>query len=92
MEPIFTIVWSGECEVIRQGAPDGFLNSGQHYGEAELLTARSLSVDIITRTPTRILVVPRSEFLRFVTHNHGVALAIERIASQRLRQPVFPVA
>jgi CRP-like cAMP-binding protein len=92
MEPIFTIVWSGECEVIRQGAPDGFLNPGQHYGEAELLTARSLSVDIITRKPTRILVVPRSEFLRFVTHNHGVALAIERIASQRLRQPVFPVS
>jgi CRP-like cAMP-binding protein len=92
MEPIFTIVWSGECEFIRQGASDGLFKAGQHYGEAELLTARPLSVDIITRKPTRLLVVSRSDFLRFVTHNHGVALAIERIASQRLRQPVFPVA
>ena len=92
MEPIFTIVWSGECEFIRQGASDGLFTAGQHYGEAELLTARPLSVDIITRKPTRLLVVSRSDFLRFVTHNHGVALAMERIASQRLRQPVFPVA
>jgi len=37
-------------------------------------------------------VVPRSEFLRFVTHNHGVAMSLERLASQRLKRPVFPVA
>jgi CRP-like cAMP-binding protein len=91
-EPVFTIVWGGECEIIRQGAPDGLLHQGEHYGEAELLSARPFSVDIVTRKPTRILVVPRSEFLRFVTHNHGVAMALERLASQRLRQPVFPVA
>lgn len=91
MEPIFMIVWSGECEVIRQGAPDGLLRPGEHYGEAELLSARPLSIDILTRQPTRILVVPRNEFLRFVTHNHGVALAVERLASQRLRRAVFPV-
>ena len=92
MEPIFTIVWSGECELIRHGASDGFLRPGEHYGEGELLSAQPLGVDILTRKPTRILVVPRSEFLRFVTHNHSVALAVEKIASQRLRRPVFPVA
>lgn len=92
MEPVFTLVWSGECEIIFQGAPDGFLHQGDHYGEAELLSARPLGVDILTRKPTRLLVVPRSEFLRFVTHNHGVAMAVERLASQRLKRPVFPVA
>jgi hypothetical protein len=91
MEPVFTIVWSGECEVIRQGAPDGLLTPGEHFGEAELLSARPLTVDILARKPTRILVVARNEFLRFVTHNHGVALAVEKLASQRLRRPVFPV-
>jgi CRP-like cAMP-binding protein len=49
------------------------------------------SLDVIATRPTRLLCVQRTDFLRFVTHNHRVALSLEQIASRRLGRPIFPL-
>ena len=40
---------------------------------------------------TRSLVVNRLDFIRFMTRSHHVALQMERIGSQRLGRPIFPL-
>ena len=46
---------------------------------------------IAVHRATRCLSISRLEFLRFVTHNHTVALELERVSSERLGRPLFPL-
>lgn len=87
----FLIVEAGEISLEREGSVRGRLGPGDCFGETDLLQNSATSVDLIARTPTRVLSVHRSDFLRFLTHNHHVAISLEGIASQRLGRPVFPL-
>ena len=42
-------------------------------------------------TDMRCLQIGKAEFLRFVAHNHHVALQLERVSSERLGRPIFPM-
>jgi hypothetical protein len=49
------------------------------------------TASITARCNLRSLAIARKEFLRFVTHNYSVALELERVSSDRLGRPIFPV-
>jgi CRP-like cAMP-binding protein len=87
----FLIVEDGEVSLEREDTVRGRLGPGDCFGETDLLQNSATSVDLIARLPTRVLSVHRSDFLRFLTHNHHVALSIEGIAARRLGRPVFPL-
>jgi len=87
----FHVIWEGQFELKRNGHLIERLGSGDSFGETDLLQNSASSVDVTASQRTRALSVPRSEFLRFVTHNHRVALSLERIASDRLGHPLFPL-
>jgi hypothetical protein len=50
------------------------------------------NASVIANNGTRCLRIPRTELLRFVTHNYTVALEIERMSSERLGRPLFPLS
>jgi len=87
----FHVIWEGQFELKRNGRLIKRLGSGDFFGETDLLQNSASNVDVIATQKTRALCVPRTEFLRFVTHNHRVALSLERIASERLGHALFPL-
>jgi CRP-like cAMP-binding protein len=87
----FYIVYDGVAQV-RQG-PKLLrrLKSGHFFGEISLLQNSAANADVIAQGSMRCLQIDRKSFLRFMTHNHHVALALERISSRRLGHPIFPL-
>jgi hypothetical protein len=47
--------------------------------------------EIVAVTPARCLVMPRRDFLDFITHDFLIGLQFEEISSQRLGKPIFPL-
>lgn len=87
----FFVIWEGTAEARSNHHPPRQLKSGDFFGEAELLQNSTVREDVVATSDVRCLCMPRSEFIRFVTHNYHVALGLERIASERLSRPVFPL-
>lgn len=87
----FFVLWEGEMDVKKGPHVIARMGSGDFFGETDLLQNSAASLDVIATRPTRLLCVQRTDFLRFVTHNHRVALSLEQIASRRLGRPIFPL-
>ncbi|HTJ77502.1 MAG TPA: cyclic nucleotide-binding domain-containing protein [Rariglobus sp.] len=87
----FFIVYEGRALVMRNGRKVGLLNPGDYFGEIGLLQNSSAVADVLAMTDMRCLQIGKAEFLRFVAHNHHVALQLERVSSKRLRHPIFPM-
>ncbi|MBE7538997.1 MAG: cyclic nucleotide-binding domain-containing protein [Opitutaceae bacterium] len=87
----FHIVWEGSVQKALQGRILEQLEEGDAFGETELLQNSAATTDAIAATPTRCLCVSRVDFIRFVTHNHKVALSFEARSSRRLGRPIFPL-
>lgn len=87
----FFIIFEGEAVVSRDKKQLAVIRVGEFFGEIGLLQNSSANATIAARRSLRCLEIPRSEFLRFVTHNHAVALELERVSSERLGRPIFPV-
>lgn len=87
----FFIVFAGDAVVSREKRALAVLRSGEFFGEIGLLQNSTANATITARRNTRCLVIARAEFIRFVTHNYAVALELERVSSQRLGRPIFPV-
>ncbi|MFO1446672.1 MAG: cyclic nucleotide-binding domain-containing protein [Opitutaceae bacterium] len=88
---LFFVVWEGELEVKRHGRVLARMGSGDFFGEVDLLQNSAAIVEVAATRPSRLLCVQRTDFLRFVTHNHRVALSLEQVASKRLGRPIFPL-
>jgi CRP-like cAMP-binding protein len=87
----FYIVFAGDAVVSREKRTVGVVRVGEFFGEIGLLQNSTANATITARRNTRCLVIARAEFIRFVTHNYAVALELERVSSQRLGRPIFPV-
>lgn len=87
----FYIVYEGVAQVRRGGRLLSRLKAGDFFGEISLLQNSAAVADVVAQGPVRCLQIDRGGFLRFMTHNHHVALALERISSARLGHPVFPL-
>ncbi|HRE81779.1 MAG TPA: cyclic nucleotide-binding domain-containing protein, partial [Opitutaceae bacterium] len=87
----FYVILEGTVHVMRNGKLLHRLRVGDSFGEAELLQNSAANADVVAKTTTRCLAVSRTDFIRFVTHNHHVALSLETTSSRRLGHPIFPL-
>lgn len=87
----FYIVYDGVAQVRRGEKLVSRLKSGDFFGEISLLQNSAAVANVVAQGSARCLQIDRNSFLRFMTHNHHVALALERISSARLGHPIFPL-
>jgi CRP-like cAMP-binding protein len=87
----FFVIFQGEARVSRHGSPLATIGAGEFFGEIGLMQNSSPNASVSAFNGTRCLSIPRTELLRFVTHNYTVALELERVSSQRLGRPLFPL-
>lgn len=87
----FFVIFEGDAKVSRDGKNLATILSGDFFGEIGLMQNSSPNASVTAHHRTRCLRIPRVELLRFVTHNYTVALEIERVSSERLGRPLFPL-
>lgn len=87
----FFIMFEGSARILRQGRVRGRVRGGDFFGEIGLLQNSNATAEVRADDGARILCIRRREFLRFVAHNYTVALELERVSTQRLGYPVFPL-
>lgn len=87
----FHIVYDGIAQVRRGERLLSRLKAGDFFGEIGLLQNGTAVADVVAQGQVRCLQIDRASFLRFMTHNHHVALELERISSIRLGHPIFPL-
>jgi len=87
----FFVIFEGDAKVSRDGRGLATIHAGDFFGEIGLMQNSSPNASVTAHHRTRCLRIPRVELLRFVTHNYTVALEIERVSSERLGRPLFPL-
>jgi CRP-like cAMP-binding protein len=87
----FFIIFQGDAQVNQGNRQLAVVHSGEFFGEIGLMQNSSPSASVTARNGTRCLSISRTELLRFVTHNYTVALELERVSSERLGRPLFPL-
>lgn len=87
----FYIVYDGVAQVRRRGKLLSRLGAGDFFGEISLLQNSGATADIVAQGALQCLQIDQASFLRFMTHNHHVALQLEKISSARLGRPIFPL-
>lgn len=60
--------------------------AGGYLGEIALLDDAPRSASVVTLTPTRVLVISKSDFRSCIASNPDVALSIIRVLTQRVRK------
>jgi len=88
----FFVMLEGGARIHRRGALLGRIGIGDFFGEIGLLQNSNATAQVIANEGARALCIRRKEFLRFVAHNYAVALELERVSSQRLGRPIFPLS
>jgi CRP-like cAMP-binding protein len=87
----FYLVSEGEVNVLNGCRRIARVKAGGFLGEIGLLQNSVSTADVEAGEDTRCLVVSKSEFMRFMSHNYHVALQLERVSSRRLGHPIFPL-
>lgn len=80
---------SGAVEVRLPGRPIG-VGSGEFFGEIALLTRRPRNADVVALSYCRLLVLSAADFRRLLDADPELRRSIDRVARQRLGQPVEP--
>lgn len=88
----FYIILEGEAHIRSGQRRLAVIGRGSYFGEIGLLQNSNSVARVVAQAGTRCLCMPRKEFMRFVTHNHTVAIELERVSSKRLGHPIFPLS
>lgn len=86
------IVQEGRVDVLPPKGRRRTLSPGAFFGEIGLLQNSPVVADVKARTKARCLAIQKNDFLRFLTHNPSVGLQVERVSSDRLGHPIFPLS
>jgi CRP-like cAMP-binding protein len=87
----FFIIFQGDARVTAKDRHLNVIHAGEFFGEIGLMQNSAPNASVTALLGTRCLRIPRTELLRFVTHNYTVALELERVSSERLGRPIFPL-
>ena len=87
----FFVIFQGDARVTQKNRQLAVIRAGEFFGEIGLMQNSSPNASVTANEGTRALSIPRTELLRFVTHNYTVALELERVSSERLGRPLFPL-
>ncbi len=84
-------VYEGQAQVVRQKRRVSRLGLGDFIGEIGLLQNSASTASVIAEGPLSCLAIDKMVFFRFLSQNYEVGLEVERMSSQRLGKPVFPL-
>lgn len=87
----FFLLYEGELSVLKNKKEIARLKSGDFFGEISVLQNSTATATIKVRTPAKCLVVSKREFLQFLVNDFLVGLHFEKISSDRLGEPIFPL-
>ncbi len=87
----FYLIYEGEMRVLKREKVVAKLSSGDFFGEISLLQNSPTTATIVAHTPSRNLIVSKSDFLSFITQDFLIGLQFEDISSRRLGRPIFPL-
>ena len=89
--PYFFLLYEGELSVLRDKREIARLHAGDFFGEISALQNSTATATVTVRTPAKCLVVAKREFLQFLVNDFQVGLHFEKISSNRLGAPIFPL-
>jgi CRP-like cAMP-binding protein len=84
-------IYEGEAFIERHKRRVSRLGIGGFIGEIGLLQNSTATASVVADGPLTCLTIDKTYFFRFLTQNYEVALEFERLSSQRLGRPVFPL-
>ena len=84
-------IYEGEALVERNKRRISRLGIGGFIGEIGLLQNSVATASVVADGPLTCLTIDKTYFFRFLTQNYEVAMEVERLSSQRLGRPVFPL-
>ena len=89
----FFLVYEGELSVLRGPKREEIarLHSGDFFGEISALQNSTATATVVVRTPAKCLVVAKREFLQFLVNDFLIGLHFEKLSSERLGEPIFPL-
>lgn len=82
----FFLIYEGRFQVSRGGKPIVTLGTGDYFGEISLLRNTPAISTVMAIEPSRCLILPRDEFLEFVSHDFLTGYAIEGELEQRMSE------
>jgi CRP-like cAMP-binding protein len=85
-------IYEGQAQVVRHKRRISRLGHGDFIGEIGLMQNSSSTASVIAEGPLSCLAIDKMVFFRFLSQNYEVGLEVERMSSQRLGKPVFPLA
>lgn len=81
---------TGEVEVIKQGQSIATLPAGSSFGEMALIDREPRSADVVAKELTRVLVIPRNDFVALLRREPELSVkmlwAFCQVTSARLRE------
>ncbi len=87
----FFLLYEGELSVVKNKEEVARLKAGDFFGEISALQNSTATATVKVRTPAKCLVVAKREFLQFLVNDFLVGLHFEKISSDRLGEPIFPL-
>lgn len=87
----FFLLYEGELSVVKNKEEVARLHTGDFFGEISALQNSTATATVKVRTPAKCLVVAKREFLQFLVNDFLVGLHFEKISSDRLGEPIFPL-
>lgn len=87
----FYIIYAGLFTVRKKRKPVAKLKRGDFFGEISLLQNSHTTSEVVSEEKGKAFTVSKGDFLRFMMTDFSVAIQIEKIASKRLKYPVFPL-
>ncbi len=83
------LVHRGEFEVTQRGKRIRKLKQGDSFGEVGMLQNNAATATVTATMAGSCLVVPKTDFLRFITQDFAISLQFEQIGTKRLGKQVF---
>jgi len=86
------VVYEGNVRITRPGVKPRMVGPGELLGEIGMLQNGVAGADVVAAGPVVCLFLSKTDVLHFLSHNYEVALEVERVSSQRLGRPIFPMS
>ena len=87
----FYVVYEGSFNVMMNGKRQNRLRIGDFFGEISLLQSSLSTADVVAHIDSRLLVVNKTDFLNLMGWDHFIGMQFEKISSERLHEPIFPL-
>ncbi len=87
----FHIVFEGDFLVTKKRETLAKLKSGDFFGEISLLQNSVSTANVLATEDCKSLSMHKKDFLRFIGKDFFIGLQFEKISSQRLQRPIFPL-